>query len=608
MIEKALQIPRWDRNADFLDLDSRSFRATFQATVAEIDRLVSDFDLHGIHDRDTPLAAAASEAALEAFVERLDAAVAQARHLSTCLYCSIQIDARDERARALWSEFQGYLASLDQLQSRLVSWIGRLNADDLREGSPFRREYFFLLRKAQARGEHVMPSGEEDLAAQLRVVSSFSWARMREAIVSSLRFEIEVNGERTLVPFSVVHNLERDPDRDVRRRADEARRVAWASVASPLAAALNSIAGERLILAKRRNWGHPLNAALFENDIDLPTLEAMLVAVEEALPFLRRFHRAKAQLLGLPILCYYDLEAPIDVQSRKWPFADGARFIIKQFGTYAPRLGNLAQRAFAENWIDADPRPGKAAGGFCRMLQNGESRIFDNYAPTFHNVLGLAHELGHAYHNVRLMERPPLQSAFCPLTLKETASTFCEILVEYGALREAREDERLALLNASLSDAAMYCMDVASAFRFERALFDKREARALTVDELNNLRQSIDREIYGEAVDPHELRPFGWEEQSHFYMADRPAFYNFPYTFGYLLSHSLYARYQDNRETFPAEFDAFLSSAGAGPVAELTAGFGINIRDPDFWRGSLRAIQSHVSEFETLATMVNSSR
>lgn len=197
MIEKALQIPRWDRDVDFLDLDSCSFRATFQATVAEIDRLVSDFDLRDIHARDTPLAAAPSEDALEAFVERLDAVVAQARHLSTCLYCSIQIDARDERARALWSEFQSYLASLDQLQSRLVSWIGRLNADDLREGSPFRREYAFLLKKAQARGEHVMPSGEEDLAAQLRVVSSHAWGRMREAIVSSLRFAIEVNGERT---------------------------------------------------------------------------------------------------------------------------------------------------------------------------------------------------------------------------------------------------------------------------------------------------------------------------------------------------------------------------------------------------------------------------
>ena len=44
----------------------------------------------------------------------------------------------------------------------------------------------------------------------------------------------------------------------------------------PLAAALNSIKGEVNTLSQRRGWDSPLDAALFDSNIDRQTLDAMM--------------------------------------------------------------------------------------------------------------------------------------------------------------------------------------------------------------------------------------------------------------------------------------------------------------------------------------------
>src|SRR5262249_26021499 len=152
----------------------------------------------------------------------------------------------------------------------------------------------------------------------------------------------------------------------------------------------------------------PLEAGLFENNIDRPTLDALLAAARESFPDFRRYLRAKARVLGIPALAWYDLFAPVGKSERVWSFDEAAQFIAEQFGSFSPRLRGLAERAFRERWIDAEPRAGKVGGAFCMYLREDESRILGNYEPSFNGLSTLAHELGHAYHNLNLASRTPL--------------------------------------------------------------------------------------------------------------------------------------------------------------------------------------------------------
>jgi oligoendopeptidase F len=217
-----------------------------------------------------------------------------------------------------------------------------------------------------------------------------------------------------------------------------------------------------------------------------------------------------------------------------------------------------------------------------------------NYDGSFNGVSTLAHELGHAYHNLNLKERTFLQSQ-TPSTLAETASIFCETLAFDAALGSARDEERLALLEASLQRDLMVVVDIHSRFLFEQSIFERRAARALSPREFCELMLAAQRETYGEGLDGERLHPYMWAVKGHYY---GPLFYNYPYTFGLLFGLGLYARYRENPEAFRAGYDDLLSATGLADAATLAARFGIDTRSEAFWTSSLDVIRGKIDEFE----------
>ncbi|MGZ3638898.1 MAG: M3 family oligoendopeptidase, partial [Ktedonobacterales bacterium] len=460
------------------------------------------------------------------------------------------------------------------------------------------RDHAFALRQAKEDAAHLMSPAEEALAAELNVTGGRAWAKLHGNVTSQILVPIELDGETQELPMSAIRNLAADPDRDVRRRAYEAELSGWQRVAVPLAAAMNSIKGEVNTLASRRNWPSPLDAAIFDANIDHQTLDAMMEAARASFPDFRRYLRAKAHALGVPALAWYDLFAPIGNSSRAWAFDDAAAFIVEQFGTYSPRLSDYATRAFRERWIDAEPRLGKRDGAFCMWLRRDESRVFANYKPSFDGMSTLAHELGHGYHNLNLASRTVLQRS-TPMTLAETASIFCETIVRNAALKRADEQEQLVILEASLQGNCQIVVDITSRFLFEQHVFDQRRRRELSVDELNEQMLQAQRETYGDGLDQSLLHPYMWAMKPHYYSTGQ-SFYNFPYMFGLLFGLGLYARYQQDPDRFKAGYDDLLSSTGLADAATLAARFGIDTRTTDFWRGSLDIIREDVARFESL--------
>jgi oligoendopeptidase F len=226
--------------------------------------------------------------------------------------------------------------------------------------------------------------------------------------------------------------------------------------------------------------------------------------------------------------------------------------------------------------------------------------VLANYNPSYDAVSTLAHELGHAYHNLTRAPRTPLQRR-TPMTLAETASTFCETLVRDAALREASRGEQVEILEAWLSGCTQIVVDISSRYLFERELFERRAARELSVDELDELMLTAQRDTYGDGLDPERLHRKMWAAKPHYYSTDR-SFYNYPYLFGLLFALGLYARYREEPESFRSGYDELLSATGMADAATLANRFGIDLRSIDFWRSSLRVIREDVDRFEALVS------
>lgn len=593
-------LPHWDMTPIFPGLESPEFKQAFADAIKAIDELGALFDAEQVGQREPSALDDATVAAFERVVERLNGTIERLRTLGAYIAAFVTTNTRDNVAQAANSELQQHSVRLAQLGTRFTAWIGSLDVDALITRSPVATAHAFALRKASAAADHLMSPAEEALAAELNVSGGSAWGRLHSNLTSQLTVPIELDGQTQELPMSVVRNLAFEADREARRRAYEAEIAGWRRAAVPVAAALNSIKGQVNTLSRHRGWETPLDAALFEAHIDRQTLDAMLAAARSFFPDFRRYLHAKAQLLTLPSLAWYDLFAPIGASGKAWRFEESEAFIIEQFGTYSPRLSAFAARAFRERWIDAEPRAGKQDGAYCMPIRRDESRVFANFKPAFGGMSTLAHELGHGYHNMLLAERTMLQRD-TPMTLAETASIFCETIVRHAALAHADAQEQLEILEASLQGSCQVVVDITSRFLLEQGVFERRRQRELSVDELNELMLDAQRQTYGDGLDQQALHPYMWAMKPHYYSAGR-SFYNFPYMFGLLFGLGLYARYQQDPATFRVGYDDLLSSTGLADAATLAGRFGIDLRTPDFWRASLTIIRDDIDRFAALAS------
>jgi oligoendopeptidase, pepF/M3 family len=580
-------------------LDSPEFNHDLTATRQAFDTMTSLFDRLGIDRRDRQSTDDAAVAAFETVVPALNELLERFSTLRAYVYSFVATDSRNDQAQATFSMLMREGVRLTKLLRRLTAWLGGLDVETLIQRSTIARDHAYLVRRAAEEARHLMSPAEEELAAELDLSSGIAWARMYQNLTSQILVPIEREGQTVELPMSQVRNLARDSDRAVRRSAHEAELAAWERAALPLASALNSIKGQVLTLSRRRRWASPLEASLFDNGIDRATLDAMMTVAREFFPDFRRYLRAKARLLGLERLAWYDLFAPVGSGGRSWRFSDASAFIVAQFTRYSPRMGDFAARAFRERWIDAEPRAGKVGGAFCMSLRRDESRILLNHDPTADSMFTLAHELGHGYHNLNLAQQTMLNRD-TPMTLAETASIFCETIVRNAALQDASRDETLEILEAFLSGACQVVVDITSRFLFENALFEQRATRDLSVAELCALMIDAQKQTYGDALDEQTLHPFMWAVKGHYYNSGF-SFYNYPYMFGLLFGLGLYAAYQRAPDAFQAHYDDLLASTGLASPLELAARMGIDLRSPAFWRASLEVIRRDIDRFESLA-------
>ena len=362
---------------------------------------------------------------------------------------------------------------------------------------------------------------------------------------------------------------------------------------------MNGVKGEVVTLNKRRGRKDALESAIEQARIDRPTLEAMLEAMKASFPMFRKYFKHKAKLIGKEKLAWWDIYAPVGKAGKSYSFEEARDFILENFESFSPELRTFSTRAFDNNWIDAEMREGKRGGGFCMEVQSvQESRILVNFDGSQDQISTISHELGHAFHNecAYQFEKTPLQQ-LTPMTLAETASTFCETIATEAVLAQVTDpQEELAVLEGQLNGASQVIVDIYSRYLFEKEVFERREGAELSADDFNEIMERAQKATYGDGLDERYLQKYMWTWKPHYYSTEI-SFYNFPYAFGLLFGTGLYAIYQQRGGDFVDDYKALLASTGEAMAADLADRFGINIRTRKFWDDSLAIIGKRVERY-----------
>lgn len=462
------------------------------------------------------------------------------------------------------------------------------------ENNDFLKEHEFVIKETIEHASHLLDDKTESLLSKLRQTGSGAWGRLQSLLTSTL--SVDYDGKE--ITLSEVRNLASDKDPDIRKKAYEAELKAYEKIEKSIAYSLNSIKGEVNTISEARGYESALAQALNNSRMKKETLDAMQSACLDYMEVFRTYLKRKAKLLGhkngLP---FYDLFAPIGSSTTTFTIDEANAYILKNFGTFSKELHDMAKKAFTENWIDYTPRKGKVGGAFCANLHPiKESRILSNFTGAFGDMITLSHELGHAFHGEQIFNETLLNSRYT-MPVAETASTFCETIVNKAALKDAANDEeRIFLLESSIQDYTQVVVDIMSRFIFEKSVFEGRKQTVFDENEFKEMMLKAQKETYGDGLDPEYLHPYMWVCKSHYYSGGL-SYYNFPYTFGLLFAKGLYAKYLENQEEFVPLYYRLLSATGKMMVEDVAQLAGIDVTKKEFWTSSLELLKQDIDLF-----------
>lgn len=552
---------------------------------------------------EVPQSAGASKEVVN-LIESLKEVALDLSQAGAVIGCFLAADTTDKKALQLQGETGSLGARFSTIGLKIRqtlakadedTWNGLMESDEL-------KEFAFVLNEWREEVNLKLSEEEESLITSLSVDGYHGWGQLYDMLVGDIKIKIELDGEEKELSVGQANNLSSHENADVRKRSFEALEEAWEGKEDFFASALNHIAGFRLEVYKKRGWDSVLKEPLLRNRMSEETLDAMwgAIGVNKA-PFVE-YLQVKARMLGTNKMNWYDIDAPVTASTKKMSYQEGAEFILKHFGEFGLELEAFSRQAFEDSWIEAEDRPNKRPGGFCTgMPASEQSRIFMTYSGTMSNVATLAHELGHAFHSYALRPVHWMNRQYA-MGVAETASTFAEMIVADAAVKAAEtKDEKIALLEDKIQRSVAFFMNIHARFLFETRFYEERRNGIVSAERLNELMAEAQKEAYGDAL--NTVHPHFWASKLHFYITG-VQFYNFPYTFGYLFSLSIYAKALEDGEGFEQKYMALLRDTAVMSVEDLAMKhLGEDITKQEFWAKGVALCIKDVEEFLELTSV-----
>jgi pepF/M3 family oligoendopeptidase len=516
-------------------------------------------------------------------------------------YCSLRqsVNTNDAESVSYMGRLMQKYNEVTKSATILEQYLGNVaNLDEVIGDDELLNEYSYFLHEIQKSAKYLLHEDVETALGMMDMSGGSAWSDLQSYLTSSVK--VDYNGETTTL--SSIRNMAYDADPKVRKAAYEAEIAAYDKIKDAVAFSLNSIKMQDISVCQLRGHATPLDKVLFNSKMQRATLDALLEAMKEYMPAFHSYLRAKAESLGhkngLP---WYDLFAPMGKNDKKYTVEESKAYLMNIFEKENPKMAEIVDRAYEENWIDFFPREGKVGGAFCAGLDTDkEFRVLTNYDGSMSDVVTLAHELGHGYHNFMIFDNRILNTSYS-MPVAETASTFNEnVVVNYAIANATSDEEKLALLEGQLSDVTQIICDIYSRFLFESKVVNNRSTSFMFADELCNIMLEAQKEAYGDGLDPEVLHPYMWVCKGHYYSAGL-GFYNFPYAFGGLFARGLYAKFKAEGPAFLEKYNYKLKETPVRSVEDVAKICDIDLTSKDFWLMSLHSYDEAIEEFKRLA-------
>ena len=590
--------PSWDLSIAYRGLDD----AKIEKDIELIQQCIELLHLH-VEKRHIILA-------MQNAIQTSEAAGTLLSTINTFANCHASVDATHTEAKALLGRvaklnsemsqaFSPYEDTLIHAEPEFIDAVLEHESADV-AGQRFAIESSRKLASSR------LSVAEEQLLAAMKVDGRDAWGRLYDNLTGSLKLSLKLDGEEEALGFSQAASLLYGSEFDKQEPAWRAVQGAMKTHQESFASILNALAGWRLTENKKRSKisnVHFLDPSLHGSRIVPETLDTMMSVAKANREVGQKAGLLMAKVHGLDELKPWNQLAAMpplgDAESKVYPFDEAIEVIKTAFAEVNPEMADFVALMVENGWIDAAPSANKRLGAYCtKFAATRTPLVFMTWNGSRSDLMTLAHELGHAFHNWIMKDMPLCRTRY-PMTLAETASIFAENIVRDYLLKQAQtRNEKLEMLWEELSSSLALMINIPVRFEFEKAFYEQREKGELTAQQLCDLMEHTWKEWYGDAMT--EADPYFWASKLHFSIS-QVSFYNYPYLFGYLFSKGVYAQRDAKGEQFYDDYVSLLRDTGSMMAEEVVQKhLGMDLTKADFWQQSIDMVKVQIDEFERL--------
>ncbi len=375
------------------------------------------------------------------------------------------------------------------------------------------------------------------------------------------------------------------------------------------ASILNALSGWRLTEYQMRSNEkdvHFLDPSLRQSRITAETLDSMLSVAKANRSVGQKAGQLMAKVHGLDTMKPWNHMAAMPSLSgdkKTYAFDEAIALIREAFSQVHQEMADFVDMMVENGWIDAKPSENRRLGAYCTKFAATRSPlVFMTWGGSRSDLLTLAHELGHAFHNWVMRDMPLCQTRY-PMTLAETASIFAENIVRDSLLAKANSrEEKLEMLWEELTSCYALMVNIPVRFEFEKAFYEQRSQGELTPAQLCELMGEKWADWYGDSMSQADR--YFWASKLHFSISE-VSFYNYPYLFGYLFSLGVYSQREEKGAQFYSDYIALLRDTGSMKAEQVVEKhLGMDLTKADFWQQSIDRVKEKVDAFEVLLNSV----
>ena len=453
----------------------------------------------------------------------------------------------------------------------------------------FCRHHLENLRRYQP---HQLSEAEETVLSETSLAGASAWVRLFEEHTSAIEVHLPESLGGTVSLMSALSHLHA-PNTSTREQSAAAVSAALEPGLRTRAFIYNTLLLDKSIDDRIRNYPTWITSRNMANEASDESVQALIDAVVSRFDIPQRWYTLKAQVLGVPRLRDFDRMASVAESDTSIGWQEGSAVVREAYASFSPELAGIVGRFIDEQWIDAPVRPGKRGGAFCAYaVPSHHPYVLLNWTSTPRDVATLAHELGHGVHGYLAREQGIFHQS-TPLTLAETASVFGETVTNNRLLAMLDDPgERFALLASTLEDSIATVFRQVAMNRFEDACHtERREVGELSVERFGDLWASTQHAMLGDSVEITEGYRNWWSYIPHFIATPG---YVYAYAYGQLLALSVYAKFEEQGDSFVPNYLNMLRAGGSMKPEQLTAMVDCDLTDPGFWSAGLDIVEQQL--------------